>query len=154
MEYEFKQLLGCSVVLGGMLGLSWVGACILSWAWGRIWAWVDDSKAPERIWMTAKIMAYWGWREDESYVYSRGGRLTKFYGRDYWEGAEYSHGFQAFIFPLALLIAAPVIFLIAYWVYPLTIGLALSFLIAHMARFARRHKKLFDQHVKDPDAHK
>lgn len=38
--------------------------------------------------------------------------------------------------------------------YPIVLSLALLYAIAHTARFARRHKKLFDEHVKDTGAHK
>jgi hypothetical protein len=40
------------------------------------------------------------------------------------------------------------------WLYPLTLTGATLCLVAFLARFARRHKKLFDKHLKDPEAHK
>lgn len=56
------------------------------------------------------------------------------------------------------------LFFIAFWVplsiylvvklYALALFVASLVAIAFVARFARRHKKLFDKHIKDPEAHK
>jgi hypothetical protein len=38
--------------------------------------------------------------------------------------------------------------------WPLALFCIALLAVAHVSRFARRHKKLFDKHVKDPEAHK
>jgi hypothetical protein len=49
---------------------------------------------------------------------------------------------------------APMVCLFAVTAYPITIGVLTVLLLAHLARFSRRHKKMFDEHIEDKNAHK
>ena len=52
------------------------------------------------------------------------------------------------------LLGGPLAIYLSIQLYPVVLAAGLLYAIAHTARFARRHKKLFDEHVKDPEAHK
>lgn len=81
---------------------------------------------------------------------------------DPWPAYQYRHsknycrsdGHIGFFAPILISIVAPSLLLLSFDLYPVTVcGLTL-FAVAHLARFARRHKKLFDKHIADPNAHK
>lgn len=132
---------GIAGVVGLLLGLSWFALYLLSWVWAWTWAWIDDSKAPRANPMIRFVMQRMGWGEgDWLYAYKRGGR-----GSD---------GERGFFLPLLALTFGPMLAVLAVTIYPVTLAALTFFLLARLARFARRHKKLFDKHIKDPDAHK
>lgn len=135
-----------TVGLGFVLAFLWAFAVFLAWAWGRTWAWVDDSKPPKHNLLTHWVMGLLGFELEG----------------DRWSVWVYRHsnskgggdGHIGFFFPILIVIPAPSLLLLSFDLYPVTIcGLTL-FAVAHLARFARRHKKLFDKHITDPNAHK
>lgn len=140
---NFEAIFAHSGVLGIALGAAWVLTYVGAWFWAWTWAWIDDSKTPRNNPIINKLMLSRGWQPNESwrcYAYHR--------GNDEADGAGIFFGI------LGLLISGPLVAALGLFLYPLTIGVALLFAIAHLARFARRHKKLFDKHLKDPAAHK
>ncbi|HCL4225694.1 TPA: hypothetical protein N2C25_003923 [Pseudomonas aeruginosa] len=133
-------------ILGLALAFLWAFAVFLAWAWGRAWAWIDDSKPPRHNFLTHWVMGLLGFHlEDDRwsvYVY----RHSK--------NKRGSDGASGFFYPVLIAVTAPSLLLLSFDLYPITVcGLTL-FAVAHLARFARRHKKLFDKHIADPNAHK
>ncbi|MFU6981307.1 hypothetical protein ACM75Z_27950 [Pseudomonas aeruginosa] len=133
-------------ILGVVLAFLWAFAVFLAWAWGRAWAWIDDSKPPKHNLLIHWVMWLLGFKLE-------GG---------YWSVWLYIHeksgvgsdGHIGFFAPILISILAPSLLLLSFDLYPVTVcGLTL-FAVAHLARFARRHKKLFDKHIADPNAHK
>ena len=131
-----------SVGLGFILAFGWIAAIVGASFWGRIWAWIDDAEKPKRNAITAKIMKARGFADDgsEYRCYKRDGR--------------YEDGFFPVVAGFVTLGLSPSLLLSAIYLYPLTISCLTLYMMARLARFARRHKKLFDKHIADPEAHK
>jgi len=104
--------------------------------------WVDDRK-PEGPWpMMTLIGTLCGYEYSDSYE-----RFQK-------EGKEDIRGADLLARSCVVVGAIPMAICVTVNFYPIVLSLALLYAIAHTARFARRHKKLFDKHIKDPEAHK
>lgn len=116
---------------------TWAGA-----AWVHVWAWIDDGE-PGSNPVAVLIARLRGWEP-----YATGpGVWTKPDGRS-------AHSMDVYFPVLLTAFFLPAVLILGFEFYPFVLtGLALL-AVAHVARFARRHKKLFDKHVKDPDAHK
>ena len=136
--------LGLAFALGLLLSVGWLALYLLSWGWARTWAWIDDSEAPKNNPLLQMIMFRTGWKAS----------TNRWSSCAYEKGNESSSGAEAFFFPLVILFLGPMLAVIAFKLYPVTLAALTLYLIARLARFARRHKKLFDKHIKDPDAHK
>lgn len=132
---------GLAAGLGLLLGLGWVALYFLSWAWAWSWAWIDDAKPPKSNPLISFSMRCMGW-EICDYLWK------------FKKGDLKSDGECGFFFPLLALIFGPTLAVLAVTIYPVTLAAVTLLLLARLARFARRHKKLFDKHVKDPGAHK
>lgn len=129
-------------VAGIFLAIGWLLILLAAHLWAVAWAWIDDSERSRTNPVTRRVMALLGYHPTE-YKYSEFAyRHSKTNG--------ISDGLRAVFLPAMALFCVP--FSILY--YPVAIGLLTAFALAHIARFARRHKKLFDQHLKDPGAHK
>ncbi|HGN4787834.1 TPA: hypothetical protein ACKTE9_001491 [Pseudomonas aeruginosa] len=133
-------------ILGVVLAFLWAFAVFLAWAWGRAWAWIDDSKPPRHNFLTRRVMVLLGFKlQDDPWPAYQYRHLKNNFGSD---------GHIGFFAPILIAITSPSLLLLSFDIYPFTIcGLTL-FAVAHLARFARRHKKLFDKHIADPNAHK
>lgn len=104
--------------------------------------WVDD-RQPQGPWPMAQLIAKaMGYKESShSYKFEK-------------EGKE-DQGNADILGKAAVVVGCiPMAVCLTVMFYPIVLSLALLYAIAHTARFARRHKKLFDKHVKDPEAHK
>ena len=131
--------------LGVSLAIFWIVVVAASKLWALVWAWIDDTKAPKQIPIISVSMRMFGYMPTTE-------------GYDCWEyrhknTQKGSDGDIGLYMPLATLMCAPLVLLVAFDLYPVTIAVATSYALAHLARFARRHKKLFDQHLTDPEAH-
>lgn len=154
MEHEINNAFHISVGLGVILAAGWIASLLLCGIWNRAWAWIDDSKPSSHNAMVAKVMQWLGYQKDDgSYGYTKVKEVVQL-TRGTHTSYKYSDGGEGFFYPLIILFAGPTIILLAIAIYPVTIGIATAFALARLARFARRHKKLFDKHIKDPDAHK
>lgn len=146
---EFKQQILLTLVAGTALAGLWIAMYMLVNLGRAAWNWIDDNERPvPRNPIITWLMPRLGYRIDEE-------RLK--YGSSYiWEkeGKGSSSGDIAVFMPMFLLFWAPSAIFVGLWLYPLTLAAITLFLIACVARFARRHKKLFDKHLKDPQAHK
>lgn len=166
-EYEI------ALFVGGCISIFCVTIYIFSWIAQWVWAWVDDDEIKELNWVSSKVnfskwkypvynnygkglekdiknkAAPFGYAKDKKLANSAVSNLIE--GVDY----KYSHnvygGFWSLIFGLSL---TPLIALCLFKVYPLTICALVLLLVLYLARFARRNKKMFDEHAKDKNAHK
>lgn len=106
------------------------------------WLWVDDRK-PAGPWPMAQLVAkVMGYKESL--------RCYKFEK----EGKPDQDGSDLLLKAACVIACIPLTVYVTVKFYPVVLSLALLYAIAHTARFARRHKKLFDKHIKDPEAHK
>lgn len=155
MQFEnVGDWFACAGGLGVLLGLSWIGLYLLCWVWCWAWAWIDDCDTPSHNPLVAKVMELMGYEKDSGvWAYKKIKEKVELKFSTYTSFYE-SDGERGFFYPLIVFLVGPSICLIAFVLYPLTIGVVTAFALAHLARFARRHKKLFDKHIKDPDAHK
>jgi hypothetical protein len=144
MNYEAINPFAIAGVIGILLAVFWIAANILGWIWSGCWAWIDDSEAPEVGPINRLSMKLIGFEYKTD-------RLWKYYtdGED-----DASDGVIGFFLPLLAMLISPLVFTLAFFLYPLTLSIFGLYLTARLARFARRHKKLFDKHIKDPEAHK
>ncbi|MFT0517298.1 hypothetical protein [Pseudomonas faucium] len=143
MQLENYFALACG--LGLLLGLAWFALYLLSWAWVWSWAWMDDSKPAQRNPLIQWVNSHRGFEPGEGFCCR--------YGYQRQDGRRID-GEGGFFYPFLALSLAPLALLVMVKIYPVTIAVLTSIAIAHLARFARRHKKLFDKHIKDPEAHK
>lgn len=127
-------------MLGVVLFVTFYFAAWLSHMVRKAWLWVDDGKTDAPFPMTLLIAKVLGYQHGSGYQFYKGCR-TK-------DSCDLL-GMVALMF-----LAGPLAIYLAFQFYPIVLSLALLYAIAHTARFARRHKKLFDEHVKDPKAHK
>lgn len=130
--------------LGLILAAGWFATVIGAGVWVRVWAWIDDAKPPKENPMIRLVMRLRGYEED----------TEKWSAYKYRKGEKKSDGDFATLLPMAAALVAPSAFLAAFYLYPLTLTVITLYLMARLARFARRHKKLFDKHIADPNAHK
>lgn len=144
-EYEIAFSVGA-----GLTSLLLV-ACIFYGIGRRAWAWIDDSKIKKTSGLINWVMLKRGWKETDL----SGGCFTYYKGKDYWDDfADKSDGIVIFIPILLVAALSPILSLLAFKVYPITLTIGTLVGIAFLARFARRNKKMFDAHVEDKDAHK
>lgn len=129
----------CAFALGSGLVILWFLLLVIARIWVSVWAWIDDSKPSSKNPITRRVMRLLGYEEDGC-AWAYRNPATR----------EVSDGEIGTFLPACALFLAP----FALLLYPITIGVMTAFALAHIARFTRRHKKLFDKHLKDPDAHK
>lgn len=129
-------------VIGVFIFLGWIAAYILCWGAQRTWAWIDDSKVGEHNKMIELLARLWGYKRAGG-CYSYEHKTT--YKRSDGDGPFFITGVSVALVPLLVVCA--------FTFYPVTIGVLTSLALAFLTRMARRHKKLFDKHVTDKDAH-
>ena len=122
----------CTVVLNFLSGMVVEAIC-----------WVDDEEQ-EGPYPLTKFAAWCARYKHE------GGKSNDFHRDGHPDRTSSDFAFGMFFCSIPL----PGLFYFGYLFPWVPAGLGLLYCIAHTARFARRHKKLFDKHVKDPEAHK
>jgi len=157
-EYQIAAIAGCCIAA------LWIVAYVFSWSvqWG--WSWIDDSKVGKRNWLANKLN-YSKWKypvylycEDEVFGYAKDkkhdgqkGLCDLDHGVDYI----YNHETGVFYWKIGFVVSLlPIASVIAFKIYPITLTCGVLIILAHVARFSRRHKKIFEDHVKDKNAHK
>jgi len=134
------QIAGLS--FAGIIAL-WHLAYILCWFIQWSWSWVDDSKMGKVNTLVRKVAHLSGFEDyDGCWDYKH----KKSEGRSDGFGPFYAITFGTGLLPIVLVVAIEF--------YPIALSIAVLILMAHLARFSRRHKKIFDEHVKDKSAHK
>ena len=130
-------------ILSGILAGSGVVLLILTQIGVHLWKWVDDLDCLPPNPLVKGAGNLWGYKWEEGFNrYIKRNKEKRVVDRSEGEG---------FVLSIAFILACIPI-LVKVWVLTLFVFSILA--VAHLARFARRHKKLFDLHVKDKDAHK
>jgi hypothetical protein len=133
---QVMALLAAGYGLAVLAGLVILGGKI----WRHALGWIDDSEAGRNpvLDFFARLR---GWKPSES-----------LYGQR-WVDRKGSDQHDAAFLPIFGVIWAPISIYLTVRFYPVLLTALTLFAVAHVARFARRHKKLFDKHLKDPSAH-
>lgn len=138
--YESAWVVGGCIAVLLVLGLPITRFC------QHIYAWLDDSKVAKKNIFIVKLNSLWG------YIPAKNG-WSSFYDNKKGESSMN----MGEVGPLLSIIAAGispflVVLALDYIFFTLTI---LGFIAAaHLARFCFRHKKLFNKHLTDKEAHK
>ena len=112
--------------------------------WRHVWGWIDDSE-PGRNPVLEFMARLRGWTQ-----YDTEGSSKYLWWKD--KKGESQPDVLLFFFPITIF--APLAIYLGITLYPLLLTALTLLVVAYVARFARRHRKLFDKHLKDPEAHK
>jgi len=137
------------VVVSVFIFALWILAYVSCWVCQWVWAWIDDSEVSDRSKMIDLLMRLYGYKVRESYYHSDGAYIKKLkVCSTYACGA--SHSFLS----LGALCALPWVIYASVLFYDVAICLVIIVMVIFLSRYARRHKKLFDKHIANKDAHK
>ena len=137
-EYEIAG------VVSGSIAAIWILVYILCWVGQWAWAWVDDAKVHKGNLIVGFLAKKYGFVDD--------GDKELYYHHPVIGG--HGEGFIPFVGTLGVTSLIPVCLVVTFNFYPIVLSVLLFFVFAMLARFSRRHKKLFDKHIEDKDAHK
>ena len=130
--------------VGGCIAVLLILGLLITRICQHIYAWLDDSKVAKRNVFVVKLNSLWGYEPPESwgfYKIKKGGSTM-----NSGEAGPLLSALVCGLLPLLVVLALHHIF------FTLTV---LGFIAAaHLARFCLRHKKLFDKHLTDKEAHK
>ncbi|MBF8732838.1 MULTISPECIES: hypothetical protein [Pseudomonas] len=138
------QLLAC-LASGLFLAISFGLVVLLGKAWRHAWAWIDDSRPGRNpvLELMARLRGWTPWdTQGSSSIYL------------WWKDKKGETKTDAFSWLFFIAFWVPLSIYLVVKLYALALFVASLVAIAFVARFARRHKKLFDKHIKDPEAHK
>lgn len=136
--YESALVVGGCIAMLLILGLPIVRIC------QHIYAWLDDSKVAKRNAFVVKLNDLWGYAPPDSWGFYK---IKK-------GGSTINSGEVGPMLSIVVVGLLPLVVVLAldHMFFTLTI---LGFIAAaHLARFCFRHKKLFDKHLTDKEAHK
>lgn len=143
--YQIFSWVDITFCISIFLPILWLILIICSYFTVVVWNWIDDGDKKEIFNPVIKNI-----------MFKLGYQLNK-----NWAVYTYQHevkgesdGWHVLFGGFALCITIPWVILFSLVFYPSTLAIALLVLIAHLTRYARRHKKLFDLHIKDKNAHK
>lgn len=135
---------------GVIILAGWLVAYILCWVGQWAWAWVDDSKAGENNLIVKLILEKifeFKFEQNPGYKYVKDIAWVK--------GGKKSEYRELYVFKFCFMTASiPLFIVLTLDFYYVALTIASISLLAILARFARRHKKLFDKHIVDKEAHK
>lgn len=137
-----EQLMACFMLGFPVAGLV-LGAVVIGLVWRKAWAWIDDAEAGRNpvLEFMARLR---GWTP----------YTTEGNGYQWWKDKKDSTQTEVLLPFLGLFFFSPLAVFLAIKLYPVVMAALTLVAVAFVARFARRHKKLFDKHLKDPEAHK
>ncbi|MBD8680330.1 hypothetical protein [Pseudomonas sp. CFBP 13719] len=141
---EFGGQVAVCMVAGGICFVLMMLSVLAGKVWAHTWAWIDDGK-PGRNPVLELMARLRGWTP-----YTTEGSGQYLWWKD--KKGESQPDVLLFFFPIAIL--GPLVAFLSLKFYPLLLTVLTLAVIAYVARFARRHRKLFDKHLKDPEAHK
>lgn len=138
-----------ALAIGGCIIVLFILAYVATWLGQCCYAWLDDAKTGEQNlivkFLSEKVFKY-KVRDKETYR-----RYSYVYTSKMC--SEGSDGFAPFFCTMMLCAVAPLIIVIVLD-FLFAALVILGFIVAaHLARFCFRHRKLFDKHIKDKDAH-
>jgi len=131
-----------AILCGGIIVIGWIVAYVLCWIGQWAWAWVDDSKVGQRNLIVKYLANKNGFDDYHGSVFDYKGKKKG-----------YSDGLWSFMRAFLFTVTLPFVLLMTIKLYPIALAILCMALVAWVARFSRRHKKLFDKHIVDKDAH-
>jgi len=135
---------GIAFIVGILLSTCWFATYLLGWYVQWLWSWIDDSKVGRVSAVNSYVFGkLFGYEESDSRAWNYKERC----------GLYYSDGIVAFFMVAFSLLFLPLLVVAASDFYHVTITVLVAAAVAWVARFSRRHKKLFDKHVNDKEAH-
>lgn len=167
----YKFAFGLSVlILAG-----WMFVLLLSEIAQRAWAWIDDSERCKKNFIHERI-SFSKWKYPvycehdlkskniaslDIHGYAKDKALD---GASIFEPKRLTHevdfiyswqsSFGSPVWTIGLTSLSPMVILFSIHIYPVVLFAASSAVMGYVARFARRHKKLFDKHLTNKEAHK
>lgn len=140
-----------ALVIGGLLCLIPIVAYVIGWLCYHVYAWLDDGKMPEETLVTKAIVKLWGlsYRSTDEKRARILGHRYRYGGKGDWQTDGCS---PIFVTSVILGLLPIIIILILDFILAAAIVVG-SITVAHLARMCFRHRKLFDKHIKDKDAH-
>jgi hypothetical protein len=135
-EYQIASIVGC------VIAISWIVAYFLCWTGQWAWAWVDDSKVGSKNLIIDFLTKRAGYTDRDSCVFPY-----------YTPDGDSADGTWLFVRALLITSLAPMLSVLCVKFYPVALFALLFLALAWATRFSRRHKKLFDKHIVDKDAH-
>jgi len=166
---EYEIAFYCGLGLSAFCIIAYVLSWVVQWAW----AWIDDGKASKKNWIASKtIFSKWKYPVHNDYGdalerkaktnadgwgYAKDKKHTHKSVHNLKHGIDYLYDWQIsgrYFWLVLGMIPLPVVAVLMYDVYPITLTIGVLIVLAYLARFSRRHKKIFDEHVKDKGAHK
>lgn len=135
---------GLAIGLGVILFVLCVAVIAIETLWGILFSFIDESEKPKHSKIITKLALSMGYTEREC--------CTSF--RFYDSKKELQGGFWPFMKHALALSLSPILILIAFKLYAITLFLLSATALLFLARFAFRAKKLMNKHIADKDAHK
>ena len=141
--FELNEF-GLAIGLGVILFVLCVASIIIEALWGFIFSFIDESEKPKHSKIITKLALSMGYTEREY--------CTSF--RFYDSNNEMQGSLWPFMKHALALSLSPILILIAFKLYAITLFLLSAAALLFLARFAFRAKKLMSKHIADKDAHK
>ena len=135
---------GMAIGLGVILFVLCVAIIVIEALWGVIFSFIDESEAPKRSKIIHKLALSMGFTVRCE---------TSFWGF-YDSKNQMQSGCWVFMKHSLSLSLSPVLILIAFKLYAITLFLLSATALLFLARFAFRAKKLMNKHIADKGAHK
>ena len=150
---------------GLFIAIAWAVAPLISLIIQTAVAWIDDSDRASENWVVHTL-----YKKTHKYrypVYNGASKEVFGYAKDKkHSGAKssslridenyvFSHD-AGFFYPISVAVVGGIPFAVvaAFDFYPITLSILGFVVMAHMARFGRRHQKLFTKHIEDKNAHR
>lgn len=118
--------------LGVVLVVFWILLLVASEIIQHSWAWIDDEEASRYNFIVKILTRMLGYKGDE------------------WSCPD---GGVVVCITSCVLLFTPMAIAFSIAIYPVVLSIVVMVILAHVARFAKRHKKLFDKHIGDKSAH-
>ena len=135
---------GLAIGLGVILFVLCVVVIIAESLWYSLFSFIDESEKPKHSKIITKLALSMGYTERE-YI-----SCFRFYDSE----QELKGGFWPFMKHALILSLSPILILLAFKLYAITLFLVSATALLFLARFAFRAKKLMNKHIADKDAHK
>ena len=131
-----------ALTAGACLAAIYLAGFLVSSLIQRACAFINDSKKAENNFLMKKVCLIFGLKPSEN-------------TRHNYEGGwmECSSGEVPFFLALIALVFSPIVALIAFKLYPVTLSIFLLLSLIYIARMVVRGRKLFNKHIKDKYAH-
>jgi hypothetical protein len=142
--------------LGGVLALLWSVVFLLATIWRFAWAWMDDATPRSINFLHEKIIRWRGWRPREEVSPGGAWRYYKNFSAQPQKYDDITDSVDNIIASIHVIVITTLIVgpITVFYAWQFLLAAAVLYATALLARYSRRHKKLFDEHLKDQNAHK